>query len=84
MQILLEFYVPTTIWLFMITLFINGKRRDFEQNNITVANLVHILGLEGKRLAIELNGMIVARGSFEQTVLRPDDKLEIVGAVGGG
>jgi sulfur carrier protein len=68
----------------MITLFINGKPRDFEQNSITVANLVQILGLEGKRLAIELNGSIVSRGSFEQTDLQADDKLEIVGAVGGG
>lgn len=51
---------------------------------MTVANLIQELGLEGKRLAIELNGMIVARSNFEQTILRADDKLEIVGAVGGG
>jgi sulfur carrier protein len=68
----------------MITLFINGKHRDFEQDYMTVANLIQALGLEGKRLAIELNGTIVARGNFEQTILRADDKLEIVGAVGGG
>jgi sulfur carrier protein len=68
----------------MITLSINGKRRDLEQDHMTVANLIQELGLEGKRLAIELNGMIVARSNFEQTILRADDKLEIVGAVGGG
>jgi sulfur carrier protein len=70
--------------LFMITLHINGKRRDFEQENMTVAYLIQILGLEGKRLAIECNGEIVPRGSFVETFLSSNDKLEIVGAVGGG
>ncbi len=51
----------------MITLHINGKQRDFEQENMTVANLIQILGLEGKRLAIERNGEIVPRGSFVET-----------------
>lgn len=68
----------------MITLSINGKSRDFEQDYMTVANLIQALGLEGKRVAIELNGMIVARGNFDQTILQSADKLEIVGAVGGG
>jgi sulfur carrier protein len=70
--------------LFMITLHINGKPRDFEQANMTVANLVQTLGLEGKRLAIECNGEIVPKGSFADTMLSSNDKLEIVGAVGGG
>ncbi len=68
----------------MITLYINGNRRDFEQENMTVANLIQILGLEGKRLAIECNGEIVPRGNFAAAFLRSSDKLEIVGAVGGG
>ncbi len=51
---------------------------------MTVANLIQVLGLEGKRLALERNGEIVPRGAFEQTWLASGDKLEIVGAVGGG
>ena len=68
----------------MMTLHINGKPRDFEPENMTVANLIQTLGLEGKRLAIECNGEIVPRGRFDETALRSGDKLEIVGAVGGG
>ena len=49
-----------------------------------MAELVATLGLEGKRLAIECNGEIVPRGLFDQTALNSGDKLEIVGAVGGG
>lgn len=46
--------------------------------------LVAMLGLEGKRLAIERNGEIVPRGRFADTRLASGDTLEIVGAVGGG
>ena len=51
---------------------------------LNVAELVDKLGLTGKRLAIECNGEIVPRSRFAETPLRDGDKLEIVGAVGGG
>ncbi|GAB7564156.1 sulfur carrier protein ThiS [Methylobacillus methanolivorans] len=68
----------------MIHLTINGNPRQFDVERLTVGDLVEKLGLTGKRLAIERNGEIVPRGSFAEAVLSNDDKLEIVGAVGGG
>jgi sulfur carrier protein len=65
-------------------LIINGKLRSFEATNFSVANLVSTLELEGKRLAIECNGEIVPRSQFADKQLADGDKLEIVGAVGGG
>ena len=68
----------------MIALTINGNARSFEGDDFTVAQLVSKMGLEGKRIAIERNGEIVPRGTFAETSLSSGDKLEIVGAVGGG
>lgn len=72
----------------MMLLNINGTQRSFDDAesgaSFTVAFLVQKLGLEGKRLAIECNGEIVPRGMFAETLLASGDKLEIVGAVGGG
>lgn len=68
----------------MIHLTINGNPRNFDVPQLSVSQLVQALGLEGKRLAIECNGEIVPRGVFTQTSLSSGDKLEIVGAVGGG
>lgn len=65
-------------------LIINGKIRSFEADKLTVAALVAQLELVGKRLAIERNAEIVPRSQFETTLLVDGDKLEIVGAVGGG
>lgn len=63
---------------------INGKPRSFDAATFSVAHLVTSLNLEGKRLAIERNGEIVPRSLFTETPLVDGDKLEIVGAVGGG
>jgi len=68
----------------LIQLTINGKTREFSQAQMTVADLVAQLGLTGKRLAIECNGEIVPRSTFGEVQLHTGDKLEIVGAVGGG
>ena len=68
----------------MINLTINGNPRQFDVSVLSVADLVEKLGLTGKRLAIERNGEIVPRGSFPEVALVSGDKLEIVGAVGGG
>jgi sulfur carrier protein len=68
----------------LINLTINGNTRTFDETQFTVAQLVRHMGLEGKRIAIERNGEIVPRTSFEETGLMPGDRLEIVGAVGGG
>jgi sulfur carrier protein len=65
-------------------LIINGKPRSFDASTLTVAHLVANLNLEGKRLAIECNGEIVPRSQFSVVNLVEGDKLEIVGAVGGG
>jgi sulfur carrier protein len=63
---------------------INGTSRIFDQPVTAVADLVRLLGLEGKRIAIERNGAIVPKSRYADTPLAEGDRLEIVGAVGGG
>ncbi len=66
----------------MLTLTVNGIATDVEAS--TVAELVAALGLAGKRIAIERNGEIVPRSRYAETPLALGDRLEIVGAIGGG
>lgn len=61
---------------------VNGLARDVDAQ--TIADLVAALGLTGKRIAVEMNGEIVPRSRYASTALSAGDKLEIVGAVGGG
>ena len=50
----------------------------------TAAELVSQLDLSGKRIALEVNGEIVPRSTYPEFRLNPDDKVEIVHAIGGG
>ena len=67
----------------VIELVINGEPRSFPAP-LTVAGLVELLDLAGKRIAIEKNGEIVPRSQHADTRLASGDRLEIVVAVGGG
>lgn len=67
-----------------MNIIINGNLKQLDRENVTISALVVTLNLTGKRLAIEKNGEIVPRSQFETVNLRDGDKLEIVGAVGGG
>jgi len=63
---------------------INGTVRAFDRPVHTVADVIRELALEGKRIAVEKNGEIVPRSRYADTAIGRADRLEIVGAVGGG
>lgn len=65
-------------------IFINGNAKQFEVSSLSITDLVNVLNIAGKRIAIECNGEIVPRSQFAEVALNDGDKLEIVGAVGGG
>ena len=67
----------------VITVIINGATRQFP-HSICVSSLIEEMGLTGKRIALERNGEIVPRSTFNTQQLADGDKLEIVVAVGGG
>jgi sulfur carrier protein len=63
---------------------VNGEERAIAAASATVADLVRAMGLEGRRIAVERNGAIVPKSRYAETRLEHGDRLEIVGAVGGG
>ena len=67
-----------------MNILINGNKKQLDGENMTISALVVTLNLTGKRLAIEKNGEIVPRSQFDMVNILNGDKLEIVGAVGGG
>ncbi|MES2356402.1 MAG: sulfur carrier protein ThiS [Pseudomonadota bacterium] len=67
----------------MFSVIVNGKPYQFD-HPLTLAELLQQMTLAGKRIAVEKNGSIVPRSSFENATLSNGDRLEIVVAVGGG
>ena len=62
---------------------INGERHFFDPGS-TLEDVLHALGLEAERVAIELNRAIVKRESWAGTKFDSGAEIEIVQFVGGG
>jgi len=66
------------------TFTLNGDARTFSPAPGTVAGLVAALGLDGARVAVEVNRRIVRRADWPTAALADGDVIEVVHFVGGG
>ena len=75
------------VWYpFFMQMVINGQSRDFPALNsgASLFDLVIALALKDDRIAVERNGDIVPRTTWQETAIQDGDRLEIVHFVGGG
>ena len=68
----------------MLSITLNGSPRTLSVPLTTLADLIRDLAIEGKRIAVEKNGEIVPKSRYADTLVGDGDRIEIVGAVGGG
>ena len=61
---------------------VNGKESPVAEK--TVNEALDFLGYSPVRVAVEINGELVARDKRATTVIRDGDQVEIVSFVGGG
>ncbi len=62
---------------------VNGEGRRLDPG-MTVSTLLRDLELEGKPVAVEVNGQTVPKTAFAGTEIVEGDRIEIVTMVGGG
>ena len=65
-----------------MNLTVNGEPLVFTGS--TLVDLLVQLELTGRRIAVEVNQDIVPKGEHATHVLRDNDRVEIVHAIGGG
>ena len=69
--------------LAMLSLTVNGEPRRAPVG-ARVADLVAMLGLDGRRVAVAIGREVVPRSQQALRELRDGDRVEILEAVGGG
>lgn len=62
---------------------VNGVSRTLEPE-ASIGQLLEMLNLNGKRIAVEVNRDIVPRSDYDHFKLSDNDSVEIVNAIGGG
>ena len=63
---------------------VNGEERSLSSSEVSVSELLEQLGLQNRRVAVEVNQHIVPRAQHAEHRLQNGDKVEIVHFVGGG
>jgi len=62
---------------------LNGEKTDIPKSLSVSALLLH-LHVDPSRVALEINRQLIRKTSWEETMIQPDDEIEIVHFVGGG
>ena len=62
---------------------VNGDHHDLAAP-LTVSELLLSLDIDPRRVAVELNLVVLKRAAFDATVIKDGDEVEIVNFVGGG
>ena len=62
---------------------INGDQHLIDSSN-SLMDLLVSLEMTQRQIAVELNGEIIPKSTFEQQQLSDGDKIEIVQFIGGG
>jgi sulfur carrier protein len=62
---------------------VNGEPQEVPRGS-TAEQLIEILELTGKRVAVARNRDVIPRSTYGEVALRDGDRIEILEAVGGG
>jgi sulfur carrier protein len=66
-----------------MNIYVNGALKELPEKT-TVADVLVLLEVVGRRVAVELNDHIVAKSQHAHVILQANDKVEVVHAIGGG
>ena len=67
----------------LVQVTLNAEKREVAVGT-TVVDVIGMLDLDGRRIAVEINGAIIARESYAARALEDGDVVEVVHFVGGG
>ncbi len=62
---------------------LNGKKISLKQK-LSIFDLLKKYKLDKKKVAIELNGLIINKINYKKKIIKNNDKIEVVHFIGGG
>ena len=67
----------------MVKIQLNGRKLELN-NKHSISTLLKKYKIDGKKIAVELNGKIINRNKYKSVYIKNKDKIEIVYFIGGG
>ena len=66
-----------------IEIILNGESKKVKEN-LPLNQLIDNLGISNKSIAVAINENVIEKSEVEKYILKNQDRIEIVHAVGGG
>ncbi len=63
---------------------VNGEEKVFDKNEITIKELVELLGIKVPNFAVAVGMDVIPKSEYETFKIKDGDRVEIVTFVGGG
>lgn len=67
-----------------MNIILNNRTQSFEQNNLTVAQLLLIMKYSYKMLIIKVNNELVKKDQYESFKIKDGDNVEVIHLMSGG
>ena len=66
-----------------MNIIVNGDKISIEKN-INLENFLELNNINNKNIVIEINKIIITKSMWKEKIIKEDDVIEIITAVGGG
>ena len=66
-----------------MNIIVNGDKISIEKN-INLENFLKLNNINNKNIVIEVNKIIITKSMWKEKIIKEDDVIEIITAVGGG
>ena len=66
-----------------MNIIVNGDKISIEKN-ISLENFLKLNNINNKNIVIEINKIIITKSMWKEKIIKEDDVIEIITAVGGG
>ncbi|MFA4853397.1 MAG: sulfur carrier protein ThiS [Bacteroidales bacterium] len=63
---------------------LNNTETELDNNEITVQELLNVRKFTFKMLIIKVNGTIVKKDEYENTIIKDGDKVDVIHLISGG
>ena len=64
-------------------IYINQKKKIID-GEISIDDLLLFFKIQNKYIAVQVNQVIIPKSEYDTFIVRDNDKIEIINAVGGG
>lgn len=63
---------------------LNNTPREFEQESLTISELLNVCQFSFKMLVIKVNGQVIRRHEYDSTVVKDGDDVAVIHLISGG